>query len=141
MKGKLLFVLSLLALMLLACRCSVSVPMTEAQEQEVIESYLSGRTVILFGDDEFINNASPTLVEYGVNVLTATNAVEATKLANGFMEIHCVSGDVETVVHVKEPNQLFWDRENLLNPIVACDMGMMMVGFATDSEPAVSVIE
>ncbi len=140
---------SLIAISLATLACGITVRATApelppATEQAVLQEYLTGRTIVVFGDEQFIANAKPDAEAVGMIVLSAPDLNGAIGLAEereGPYEFHCVGEDNNEMVVVLSAG-VAADRI-LFNsvPIVACSHGAILVGFLTDENPDLTVIK
>ncbi len=144
---RLLVIVIILGFATLACGITVRATAPElppATEEAILRQYMEGRTIVLFGDEEFINNAKPDAEAVGMVVLTAPDLDGAIALAGnqeGPYEFHCVDdNDNEMVVVMADGVPA--DRI-LFNgvPIADCFRGGILVGFLTDENPDLTILK
>lgn len=129
---------SLIVLGIATIACGVTVRATAP------EQYLGGRTIVIFGGDEFIANARGDVEAVGMVVLTAPDLHGAIAIAgeeDGPYEYHCVDdNDNEMVVAIAQgiaADRILYNGE----PIVACPHGAILVGFLTDENPNLTIVK
>lgn len=130
----------LLTLASLACGIRVRATAPElapATEEAIIRQYVEGRTVVVFGDEQFVANAKADAEAVGMIALTALSLNDAVVLAgDSIVEFHCLtSGGQVVVVQASHPSKIFWDGEH---PITECASGAILVGFYTDESPDIT---
>ena len=130
-----LFLWLTLLLALLACQV-LSAPLSE---EEKIRQMLEGRTAVVFGNKEFVTNATSGLEPYHMNIQIAESLIDALSLAgDGFIELHCVY-EGTLVVHAERPDLLIISTGET---VVEChDGGVIFVGFSTETMPNLRVTD
>ena len=133
---KTLLCLTVLFLLQLACKVTVTTPL----EPEEARVFLEGRTAVVFGNSDFLANAFDDLEATGMELYSAHDLREALELpqVEGFIEINCFAGeggDPFLIAHAESPEKVDVESDLLLN----CEYGIVFVGFMTTVSPTLII--
>ena len=91
---------------------------------------LEGKTVVLFGDQQFIQNSTTTLEQLGATIVTAADYQSAQVGIDQPVEIHCIQPG--------QTNEIVMQANHISNlNLFECEKGAIFINFRTITDPDV----